>query len=201
MLTLYHHAFSQHARRVTALLDEAAIPYSIQHVALNEGAHLRAAYLTVNANRQVPTLVDGTLTIHESNAILRYVCNKYALVDWYPTDPETRAIVDQWLDWNQCRLAPPVTDIVYNRVFMGAGADAAVIASGESQLAELAEILAGTLSSSPYLAGNGPTIADLSVGSNLTQLLLAEMAMDHPVVEAWYQRLSLIPGFARSLPS
>ncbi|MEQ8206354.1 MAG: glutathione S-transferase C-terminal domain-containing protein, partial [Woeseia sp.] len=106
-----------------------------------------------------------------------------------------------WLDWNQCRLAQPVMDIVFNKVFMGADADTAAIARGESQMVELADILAGTLSNNDYLAGGKPTIADLSVGSNLTQLLLAEMTMDHPVVEAWYQRLSLIPGFARSLPS
>ena len=201
MITLYHNPFSQHARRVTALLDEGAIPYKLEHVALNDGAHLRPEYLAVNANHQVPTLVDGPLKIHESNAILRYLCNKNALVDWYPANPERRAIVDQWLDWNQCRMAQPVFDIVYNKVFMGDDADVAAIASGEAQLAELVVILAEALSGSPNLAGDQATIADLSVGSNLTQLLLAETAIEHPTIEAWYQRLSLIPGFARSLPS
>jgi len=40
MLTLYYHPYSQHARRVAALLEQTDIPYETVHVALNEGAHM-----------------------------------------------------------------------------------------------------------------------------------------------------------------
>ena len=200
MLTLYSHPFSQHARRVRALLEEAGIPYTLEHVALNEGAHMQPEYLQINPNHQVPTLLDGDVKIHESHAILRYLCQKYALHGWYPAELQQRALVDQWLDWNQCRMRQPVIDIVLNRVFMGADGDDAAIERGEAEMAELTAILGDGLAGDAFLAGAQPTIADLSVASNITQLQLAETTLNDQRIAAWYERVTRIPGFARSLP-
>lgn len=200
MLTLYHNPYSQHVRRITALLEEAAIPYEPIHVALNEGAHMAPDYLAVNPNHQVPTLIDSDVKIHESNAILRYLCHKYDLTNWYPTDPALRASVDQWLDWNQCRLSSSVVDIVLNKVFLGDDADSKAIARGEAELIELSAILDVALESRDYLAGDLPTIADLSVASNISQLQLADAAPRQPTIRDWYQRVCTIPGFNKTLP-
>jgi glutathione S-transferase len=119
MYILYHFPYSQHARRVVSLLEAAGLPYELRHVDMAKGEHLSAAYLAVNPNHQVPTLLDGDLKLHESNVILRYLCQKHGLTDWYPADLKQRARVDQWLDWNQCRLSPAVIDIVFNTLFAG----------------------------------------------------------------------------------
>lgn len=200
MLTLYHNPYSQHVRRVAALLEAAEIPYRPVHVALDDGAHHEPDYLAVNPNHQVPTLVDGTVQIHESNAILRYLCNKHELEDWYPEDPSVRASVDQWLDWNQCRLSPSVIGIVLNKVFMGENGDRVAIKRGEEKLVELGAILGAALEQRKYLVGDAPTIADLSVASNVSQLQLADAAPDNPMIQTWYQRVCGIPGFKNTLP-
>jgi glutathione S-transferase len=165
-----------------------------------KGAHLSADYLAINPNHQVPTLVDGDLVLHESNAILRYLCHKHGLSDWYPADPKHRARVDQWLDWNQSRLSPAVIDIVFNTVFAGARRDEQAIVRGHAKLRELGPILDAGLASSDYLTGAKPTIADLSVASNLYQLGLAEAVLPGAQVAAWYQRMSAMECFRRSLP-
>lgn len=200
VMTLYHNPYSQHVRRVAALLEETAIPYEPVHVAMNEGAQMAPDYLAVNPNHQVPTLIDGEVKIHESNAILRYLCHKHALVDWYPKDPAFRASVDQWLDWNQSRLSQPVIDIVLNKVFMGDDADQEAIVRGEANMIELTSILGAALERSDYLAGNSATIADLSVASNISQLQLADALPDHRAIRGWYQRVCAIPGFEKTLP-
>jgi glutathione S-transferase len=200
MLTLYHNPFSQHARRVAALLEEVDIPYTSIHVALNEGAHMAADYLAVNPNHQVPTLIDGDVKIHESNAILRYLCQKYELSRWYPADLTVRASIDQWLDWNQSRLSRSVIDIVLNKVFAGPDADKDAIRRGEQNMIELSAILGAGLETHDFLAGGSPTIADLSVASNISQLQLADAVPDHPAIRAWYQRVCDIPGFKKTLP-
>ncbi len=200
MLTLYHNPCSQHVRRVTALLEEAEIPYVPVHVALNDGEHMSPEYLSVNPNHQVPTLVDGEVKIHESNAILRYLCGKHELFDWYPNDSATRARVDQWLDWNQTRFSQSVIDIVLNAVFMGDEGDAEAIARGKANMVELSAILAAGLERSDFLCGNAATIADLSVASNVSQLKLADADPDNLVIRAWYQRVCEVSGFRRTLP-
>jgi len=200
MLILYHHPYSQHARRVVALLEEAGIGYELRHVALEQGEHRTPEFLAINPNHQVPALVDGDVAIYESNAILRYLCVKHGLSEWYPNDPGARAVIEQWLDWNQCRLFPSVRDIVLNKAFLGDAGDAAAIRRGEENMTELLPILGAGLEGRVFLAGETPTIADLAVASNVTQLGFADVAPTPANVENWYKRVCEIAGFWKSLP-
>jgi glutathione S-transferase len=200
MYILYHFPYSQHARRVVSLMEAAGLPYELRHVDMAKGAQLSAAYLAINPNHQVPTLIDGDLTLHESNAILRYLCHKHGLTDWYPADPTPRARVEQWLDWNQSRLSPAVIDIVRNKVFLGDKGDRAAIARGEAKLRELAPILETGLTAHDFLAGPKPTIADLSVASNLFQLGFAEAIPGGARIDEWYRRMLAMRCVRKSLP-
>ena len=198
MYVLHYHPASPAARRVVALFEEVGLAYELKHVALERGEHMSPAYLAVNPNHQVPTLVDGQVVIHESNAILRYLSHKHGLTDWYPADLARRAQVEQWLDWTQCRLFPAMVDIVLNKVFLGPDGDAQAIARGEARLAELAPILEAALAANPYLAGETPTIADLSAASCITQLGLASAQPRLPAVTAWFERVGKLDGVRRA---
>lgn len=200
MYILYHYPYSQHARRVVSLLEAAGLPYELRHVDMGKGEHLSAAYLAINPNHQVPTFLDGDLKLHESNTILRYLCQKHALTDWYPSELAHRARVDQWLDWNQCRLSPAVIDIVFNTLFAGERSDKDAIARGAAKLRELAPILEEGLRAHGFLTGTKPTIADLSVASNLFQLGLADVVPPGERIAAWYARIGALDAFRKSLP-
>ncbi|HET9861931.1 MAG TPA: glutathione S-transferase family protein [Steroidobacteraceae bacterium] len=138
--------------------------------------------------------------IHESNAILRYLCAKHGLDAWYPQELQQRAKVEQWLDWNQCRLSPTVVDIVLNSVFLGSAGDQAAIARGRSRLPELWSILEAGLRDTPFLVGARPSIADLSLASSVFQLTFANIAPTGPETASWFQRVSALEGFRKSLP-
>ena len=200
MYILYHYPYSQHARRVVSLLEAGGLTYELRHVDMAKREHLSAAYLAINPNHQVPTFLDGDLKLHESNAILRYLCQKHALTDWYPADLAHRARVDQWLDWNQCQLSPAVIGIVRNTLFMGDKGDKAAIERGHAQLRELGPILEDGLRTHDFLTGDTPTIADLAVASNLTQLGLAGAIPPGARIAAWYGRMGKIEAFRKSLP-
>ena len=200
MYILYHFPYSQHARRVVALLETAKLPYEVRQVDMAQGGHMSAEYRAINPNHQVPTLLDGDLTLHESNAILRYLCRKHCLSDWYPVELRAQARVDQWLDWNQCLLAPAVVNIVLNKVFLGEQGDKSAIARGEAKLAELWPVLERGLQADAFLTGPAPTIADLSVASNVTQLGFAGTSAPDEKIAAWYQRVAALDGFRKSLP-
>ena len=201
MYKLYLHPYSQHSRRVVSLLEEAGLEYEPILVDLLNGEHTSVQFLAINPNHQVPTLVDGDIRLHESNAILRYLCAKHALTDWYPEDLPARASVEQWLDWAQCRFGPAVIDIVFNRVILGDKGDQAAIARGLKQMVELSDILEQHLEEKAFLAGDRPTIADLALASNLFQLGLANEVPDSKNIQGWYGRVSALEGFRKSLPS
>jgi len=200
MHTLYHYPYSQHARRVVSLLEEAGIDYELRHVAMDKGEFMSPEYMAINPNHQIPTLIDGEVKIHESNAILRYLCLKHGLTDWYPEDLVTRALVEQWLDWGQCRLSPAVVDIVLNKVFMGPEGDKDAINQGEEKMVELSAILDDGLRSREFLAGDRPTIADLAVGANIFHLGLADAIPAQTNIQNWFDRISALEGFRKSLP-
>lgn len=200
MYILYHFPYSQHARRVVSLLVEANLEYELRHVALDKGEQHSPEYLAINPNHQVPTLIDGGVKIHESNAILRYLCMKHGLAAWYPEELAARAKVDQWLDWNQARLSPTVVDIVFNSVFLGPAGDRSAVERGLARLPELWSNLDSELTDMPFLAGVRPTIADLSLASNIFQLSLANITPVGRNAADWFQRVSELEGFQKSLP-
>ncbi len=198
MYRLYHHPLSQHARRVVALLEEARLPYALEPVALERREHLSPAFLRINPNHQVPALVDGDLVLTESNAILRYLCCKHALEDFYPSDLQARARTEQWLDWNQTRLGRNVVDVVLNTVFLAPQGDRDAIDRGRRAIEDAAPVLAAQLWDTPFVTGYAPTIADLSIDSNLTQLALADAEPDDSPIRAWRRRMGDLYGVRRS---
>ncbi len=123
-----------------------------------------------------------------------------ALDQWYPPDLSYRARIDQWLDWNQTRLAVPVKDIVLNKVFLGKAADQEAIRKGFSHLNERVPILEAALTGKQSLCGVEATIADLSVASNMTQLQMANAMPDSDAICDWYDRMCRIDGFRNTLP-
>jgi len=198
MYVLYHFPMSQHARRVVALMEEARLPYEIRAIDMAAGQHMSDEFRKINPNHQVPVLVDGDLVLAESNAILRYLCARHDLDTWYPGAAASRAIVDQWLYWNQTRLGPAVVDIVLNTVFLGPNGDKAAIARGQQRLADVAPVLEAALTRRSCVAGSAPTIADLSIASNITQLQLARAAPTSPAIAAWHIRISALAGVRAS---
>lgn len=202
MYTLYYNIFSQASRRVVALMEQAGLNYELINVDLGAGEHMAPAFLQVNPNHQVPSFKDAEtgLHIHESNAILRYLCSKHQLEDWYPEDAVARAEVEQWLDWSQCRFNPAVTAVVLNQVFLGDKGDKAAIEQGLAGLKECWPILDAALQQGSYLAGDKPTIADLAVAACVFQLQLAEIQPATDKTATWFAGMMQLPGFQAALP-
>jgi glutathione S-transferase len=198
MYILHQNPFSFYSRRVVSLLEECGIAYEARPINLMAGEHKSDAFIQLNPNGQVPVLVDSDFMLAESHAILRYLCDREGLADWYPAEAQARAQVDQWLDWNQCRLSPATSDIVFNSVFMRENGDSAAIARGRERLATLAPILEDALLMRPYVAGERATIADLSIASSLSQLDLAQARPTSPAITRWYEAMGTIKGVQRT---
>lgn len=194
MYILHQNPFSFYSRRVIALLEEAEIAYEARLINLMAVEHKSDAFIRLNPNGQVPVLEKGDFVLAESNAILRYLCHREGLERWYPAEAQERALVDQWLDWNQCRLSPATGDIVFNSVFARENGDAGAIARGRNLLAKLAPILEEAFQQRPYVAGDRVTIADLAVFSSLSQLGLAQSRPTSPAIARWYKVMGSLKG-------
>ena len=79
-----------------------------------------------------------------------------------PKDALARATVDQWLDWNQCRLGPSVTQLVMNKVFLGDKGDPKAVEQATERLAEIFGVLEAHLNGRSFVASD--RLADDCIG-------------------------------------
>jgi GST-like protein len=75
MLKFYFNG-SPNPTKVALFLEEAGLPYEAMPVDTRKGDQFKPAFLTVNPNGKVPAIVDGEVTVFDSNAILLYLAEK-----------------------------------------------------------------------------------------------------------------------------
>src|ERR1051325_1839171 len=103
MLRVLGRGTSGNVQKVVWLLEELGASYKREDYGRQFNNTADAAYLALNPNGKVPTLVDGDTVIWESNTILRYLAAK-AGSKFYPADPAARSQVERWMDWQLASL-------------------------------------------------------------------------------------------------
>src|SRR5437868_15185595 len=96
---------SGNVQKVLWLLEELKLSYEREDYGRQFNNTQTPEYLKLNPNAKVPTLVDGSLVIWESNTILRYVAAK-AKSALYPADLGRRALIrsEERRVGKECRL-------------------------------------------------------------------------------------------------
>jgi glutathione S-transferase len=168
MLKIYADPITVNCRKVLAGLDLIGEPYELVHVDYFTGQQKEPAYTALNPNASVPAMVDGDFVLWESNAILQYAADKRGNDAVYPSDLQTRADVNRWLLWESSSWFPSCyVFLVENCVkpLLGGSADASVLQAQEAQFHKLAGILDARLAGRDWVAGPGPTIADIALAA------------------------------------
>ena len=191
-IKLYHFPLSGHAHRVQLMLSLLELPVEIIFVDLAKGAHKQPEFLAINSFGQVPVLDDNGVVLADSNAILVYLANKYGHGRWLPTDPVGTARVQRWLSVAAGPLhAGPATARLIT-VFGASHNAEDVIARSHTLL----KVIDQELSNSTYLAGDAPTIADISGYTYIAHAPEGNVSLqDYANVRAWLARIEALPGF------
>jgi len=93
--------------KVSIMLEELGMPYSVRPIRLQEGEQKEPWYLRLNPNGRIPTIVDhdaGDFAVFESGAILIYLAEKSGRL--LPTDPKGRSTALQWLMFQMGGVGP-----------------------------------------------------------------------------------------------
>ncbi|MFT7722529.1 MAG: glutathione S-transferase family protein [Roseateles sp.] len=80
------------------LLEEMGVPFTLRQVDRANGEHKSPAYLKLNPNGLIPTLVDGELVVYETAAILMHLADAHPGFAPAPGTPG-RAHYYQWMVW------------------------------------------------------------------------------------------------------
>ena len=192
MIKLYDMERSGNCYKARLMLSLLGLPYEKVLVDLSKGQQKEPGYLALNPVGQVPSLDDNGFVIRDSAAILVYLGAKYGKGSWYPAMPETMGAIQQWLAY------------VSNEVLHGLAVTRAIkigIRQGDYEAAKtqglkVLGVFEGALAGRTWLAGNGPTVADIASYSYIAMSPQAGIPHDaYPAIAAWCGRIEALPGY------
>ncbi|HEU4665294.1 MAG TPA: glutathione S-transferase family protein [Dokdonella sp.] len=191
---LYCHRESGHSYKVALALRLMAVPFEQRAVDLNLPREQRSEdFRAASLFGEVPVLVDEDgLAVCQSNVILDYIARRYGKLDG--RTPAQRTRVREWLAWEANRLAMSFPHLRFSRRFTPA--DAALEAWWTQRMHADFDRLDGELRARPFVAGDAPTIADISCCGYLfwTDQAGVDLA-PWPALVAWLERIRALPGW------
>jgi GST-like protein len=99
-----------------ATTEEAGIPYEAIPVDTRKGEQHKPAYLAINPNAKVPTIVGGDVTVFDSNAILLYLGEKTGKF-MPPAGDKVRGELLSWLMFLASGVGPYAGQSVHFRMY------------------------------------------------------------------------------------
>jgi glutathione S-transferase len=185
-MRIYGDLGSGNCQKVKFTADYLGLPYSWQAIDSTNGETRTPEFLARNPFGQVPVVeFDDGRCLAQSNAIVLHLARGSPLV---PTDPFTRAKVDELLFWEQYSHEPYVAVARFQMVYLGKPAsarEARLVDRGEKALDTMERLIDGK----SYFVGGALSVADIA--------LLAYTRLAHeggfdlesrPGVRAWIAR-------------
>lgn len=191
-----HTAATPNGWKVSIMLEECELPYSLHTVNLAKGEQRDPAFLELSPNGRIPAIRDGELTVFESGAILQYLAEKTGR--FLPEDEAGRWDVLQWLHWQMGGVGPMVGQSVSFNRYIEEPVPYAIERYGKESR-RLFEVLDLRLAGREYVCGE-VSIADFALYPWVRAHKWARVPIDGlEHVQAWLKRMRGRPGVERGI--
>ncbi len=193
-MQLYGMSMSGNCWKAAVILQLTGHAYDWHETDGNSGATRTPAFLAINPAGKVPALVlDDGEVLTESNAILLHFAEG---TPWLPAPGMTRTRVHEWLFFEQYSHEPYIAVARNIRAWRReAHLHAARLADCDARGAAALDIMERRLSAHPWLAGDGPTVADLALFAYTHRADEGGFDLARwPGVQAWVARVTELPG-------
>ena len=202
-MDFYFGSMSGNSTRAAFGLLEAGAPFRPHRLDTRAGENRSAGYLAVNPMGKIPSLVDGALTLWESNAINWYVAEKLPGARLLPSSIEGRALVQRWLFFQSAHVTPACVQVFRAtnprvQAFWNTKGDPQLADAARKELARYLPVLDAALASREWLEGDF-SLADVAYAPHLA--LIAEGGFDFspwPKLRAWLDRLLARPAWRKA---
>jgi GST-like protein len=162
-----HYWPTPNGKKVTILLEELGVPYTVTPVNIGRGDQFTEAFLAMNPNHRMPVLVDhapedgaGPLSVFESGAIMIYLAEKERR--FLPSPPRARAEVMQWVIWQMANQGPKLGECGhFRRLGDSRGDQSYAVRRFTDEANRLYGVLNNRLHDRRFVAGDDLTIADM----------------------------------------
>lgn len=208
-MKLYTVVGSPNSRKVEAVINHLGLEVERRYLDFFTGDLRQPAYLSLNPNGMVPTLVDGDFALWETTAIMQYLADKAAAAGGsdalFPREPKKRADVVRWQAWDLAHYNRAFGVIAFEAVakpgFNLGPTNHALVEAMTQNLVRFARVLDAHMTRRRYAAGEGVTLADYS----LIHLEGFKEAIPfdwspYPHLNAYYDRMRKNEHWAKTAP-
>lgn len=162
-IKIYGRKSSCNVQKVLWLCSELDIDIETKDYGGKYGGTKDEFYKALNPNSTVPLIDDDGFFLYESNAIIKYLSNKYNYLKL--ENDKMIAIRDQWMDWAGFTLAAPCAIITLNLILLPPDKrDPSKVLKAKEQVITLLKILDHQLIDNKYILGEEFSLADIPAG-------------------------------------
>ncbi len=192
--------------KITIMIEELIdagieLPEINYHTVSLRGDQFTDAYMAINPNQKLPTLIHDGRSIIESCAILQYLGETFP-TSLFPTD-ERRWDVIPWLYWQAANVGPVFGNkLSYTRYISDATDEqkAHPLERFGKEALRLISVLDHQLSTHPFLASDEFTVADIATWCWVRSYKWAKVDItSKPRVVDWVHRVRARPGVERGI--
>jgi len=194
-MKLFCFAQSGNAYKAALAMELAGADWEPEFVNFFKGEARSAEYREMNVMAEVPTLVDGDLTLSQSGVIQDYISEKTGKFGG-KTSAERREIL-RWVLWDNHKLSSQAGTARFLMNFLPEDKrPQEVIAFLQGRLKAAYTVLNAALEGQDWLVGDGITNADLSCcGYLYYPEPFGFDRKDYPNIDAWLDRIADQPGW------
>ncbi|MCY1167080.1 MAG: glutathione S-transferase N-terminal domain-containing protein [Pseudomonadota bacterium] len=198
MIKFYYHP-SPNPLKVALFFEEAGLPYELMPVDTRKGEQHSPEFLKINPNAKTPAIVDGDVTVFDSNAILLYLAEKTG--QFLPENtPAARGQMLSWLMFVATGIGPYSGQAVHFKHFAPEPKEYAVnryTFEAERHF----KLLDAQLAKHRYMLGDTYTLVDMAVwgwARALPRVLGAEIWSSLPNLKRHLDEINARPAAQRA---
>lgn len=201
-----HYWPTPNGKKVTILLEELGLPYTIVPCNIGKGDQFTEAFLKIGPNNRMPVIVDHApadggppISLFESGAIMMYLAEKAGR--FYPLDVRGRYEVNQWLIWQMANQGPKSGECGhFRRLGDTRGDQSYAVRRFTDEVNRLYGVLDNRLYDRRYLAGDEYTIADMiSYPWTVNWQAQGQDIEEFPYFKRWFDELGSRPAVQRGM--
>jgi glutathione S-transferase len=195
---LYCFAQSGNCYRAALMLNLIGADWKPVYVDFFAGGETRTPKYRADVNEmgEAPVLTHGDKKLSQSGVILNYLAKRSG--KFAPPGEEAELEALRWIIFDNQKVNGFLGPYRFLRNWAKPAPDPAVLAFLKARIDGSLAIVNKRLDRMPFLLGNTPTIADVSLAGYLyypVEELGFDIGKEHPAIGAWRERIKALPGW------
>ena len=174
MITVYGRKSSANVQKVRWICSEGNLEFKTEIVGGKYGGLTSPEFIRLNPNSTIPVLIDGDFILYESNAIIKYLSDKFNILK--SENQEKIALNNQWIDWSNSVFGINCSTYTAHNILLPINKRNPTLAhEAKKNIYSCFEILNIQLEKSNYILDDKLSLADIPIGCLIHRCIILKL--------------------------